>query len=821
MRRVVPGGLMRAVLQDLRYALRQLRNSPGFTVTAILSLALGIGATTAVFSVIYAVLMDPFPYRAPERMIHLRIFDRSGQEAGFGLTAAQFNVLRQSPVIEDAAISDDWRLTVTGHDFPEDIQGVYFSSNAFNYYGVPVALGRGILPSDAQDGKDPQPVAVLGYKFWMKHFGGDPRVLGRTIELVRKPYTIVGVASSRFTWDDGDVYLPIKMTSEGGRTYYANYRLKPGVTRKAADAALQPLLEQFAKETPKNFPVGGFRLAMVGINDYFIQRLGGTLYLLFSGVALLLLIGCGNVSILLLARGTARQHEFAVRSAIGASRRRMIEQLLIESLTLSMTGAALGVMLAYAVLGKIVASLPEYSFPHEAAIHINVPVLCFSVGVAMVTGILFGLWPAMQLSRPEVNQMMQSGSRKVAGSVRGRRTLGALIAGQIALTLLMLAGAGAALEGFVKMSKVPLGYDPHNVMSVGIPVHDGTYKTWATRANFVEQLRAKVADTPGVRMAAISMNATPPSNGFNTHIEILGKPASQEQIIGINYVSEGYFPILKIPMAAGRVWDATENHNAAPVAVINQTLARRYFPAGDAIGHSIKLPDVKDGAPYNLTSPNTTGWLRIVGVIEDKLDDGLNKPVTPEMFVPNSLFMGMYTQLLVRADVPPLTLLSAVRKQVSLVDADQQVIGNVRDLEHWIMNEPEWAQGQLISWLFGSFAVLSLALAAVGLYSVVAYSVAQRTNEFGIRMALGAQRTHVLKIVFRATIASVAGGVGGGLVLALALNRVVAHWAEGSSRDPLMLVGVTALLAVVAAVACAIPARRAARIEPMEALRCE
>ena len=817
----VLGDFMQSLLQNLRYALRQLRHSPGFTATAIVSLALGIGATTAVFSVVWAILMDPYPYANPDRMIHLRLVNAAGKERGFGLTAPQWQELRKSPVVEDTFIANGWSLTVTGHDFPEDVEADYFSSNAFNFFGVPALYGRELQPSDAVDGQDPQPVVVLSYKFWQRHYNSDPAAVGQTLQLVHKNYAVVGVLPSRFTWDDADVYVPQKITQDDKLTFYTGVRLKPGVTHEQANAALQPLMEQFAKETPTHFPTDKFRMRVVGLNDDFMKQLGGTLYLLFSAVALLLLIGCGNVSILLLARGTARQHEFAVRSAVGASRKRLMEQLLTESLLLSVTGAALGVGLAYASLAQIVAGLPQYSFPHEAAIRINVPVLCFSVAVALLTGILFGLWPAMQFSRPEVSQMMQAGTRKVAGSVRGRRTLGALIAGQIALTLLMLAGAGAALEGFVKLLRVNLGYDPHNIMSVGIPVHDGTYKTWAERANYFEMMRAKVSVLPGVTMAAISSNATPPSNGFTVNFDILGKAATQDQSMRLNFVSPGYFRALKIVLAQGRIWDETENRNAQPVTVINETLAKRYFPAGDAIGHSIKVPTLKGEPPYQLTAPGSDGWLRIVGVIADKRDDGLSNQILPEAFIPYTMGMGMFTQILVRSEVSPLTLLSAIRKQIGTVDADQQTVANPEDLEHWIMHQPEYAREQLISWLFGAFALLALALAAVGLYSVVSYSVAQRTNEFGIRMALGAQREHVLKIVFASTLASVGGGVGLGLVLALALNKVVAYWAEGSSRDPLMLVGATVLLSAVAGIACAIPARRASRVDPMVALRYE
>lgn len=814
---------MRTVLQDFRYALRQMIKMPGFAVTAILSLALGIGATTAVFSVVYAILMDPYPYAAPDRMIHMRILDPKSELRGFGLTATQWQQIKKSPVVEDAFLTDDWNLTVTGSDLPEDVQGVYVSSNTFGFMGVPPALGRVIQPSDAVDGQDPQPVAVLGYRFWQRHYHGDPAVLGKTIQLVRKNYTIVGVAASRFTWDDGDVYLPKKITGDQAPGYYVGIRLKPGITHAQADAALQPLIEQFAKDTPRHFPPGKIRLHVVGLNEDFVKDLGGTLYLLFGAVALLLLIGCGNVSILLLARATARQHEFAVRSAIGASRRRIVRQLLTESLLIALAGAGLGVALAYKSLNFIVANLPEYSFPHEAAIQINLPVLLFSIAVAVGTGILFGLWPALQLARVDAGQALQSGTRKVAGSVRGRRIHNTLIAGQIALTVLMMTGAGAAIKGFLRLMHVPLGYDPHNVMSVGIPIHDGTYKVWAERAAYFERLRTEIATVPGVTMTATSSNATPPANGFTTKFEIVGRAPVDDQTLRFNMVSPACFPILRIPLVQGRIWDEAENHRGAALMVINQTMARRYFPGGDALGHVLKMPDITSRPPYFLVAPVVESGFLIVGVIADKLDDGLARPILPECFVPNTTAMGMYTQILVRSEVSPLTLLRSVRLKVNSIDPDQQTIGDVRDLEHWITRMPEWARGRLISWLFAAFAGLALVLAAVGLYSVVSYSVVQRTNEFGIRIALGAQRSHVLAIVFRSTAGCISAGIVSGVFLALTLSKVMAHWdaESASSRDPLLLLGSTCVLALVAGLACALPAQRASRANPMTAIRYE
>ncbi len=812
---------MRTVVQDLRYAFRQLIKMPGFTFTAIISIALGIGATTAVFSVVYAIIMDPYPYANSDRMIHMRLLQPNGDLRGFGVTGTQWQQLRKSPVVEDTFMEDDWRLTVTGSDLPEDVQGVYLTSNGFNFLGVPAAVGRGLQPSDAIDGQDPQPVVVLSYKLWQRHFHGDRSVIGRTMQLVRQNYTIVGVAGSRFTWGDGDVYLPLKVNGDTVKSFYAGIRLKPGVTHEQADAALQPLILEFAKESPKHFPPDFSKLRVEGLNERFMKELGGTLYLLFGAVALLLMIGCGNVSILQLARATARQHEFAVRAAIGAAGRRIIRQLLTESLLLSLTGATLGLLLAYKTVSVIVANLPQFSFPHEAAIRINVPVLIFCIAVAVGTGVLFGLSPAWQLSRPQVSQVMQSNSRKTIGSVRGRKTHSALIAGQIALTLLMLAGAGAAIEGFLRVAHVRLGYDPHNIMSVGIPIHDGAYKTWPEREAYFEKLHDKVAEVPGVVMAAVSSNATPPSNGYNTRFEIMGKPSGQDQTFRVNLVSREYFPALRIPLRQGQFWNTADEHRGAALMVINETLARRYFPNGDALGHSIKVPEVVAQPPYFLTAPGSDGWFLIIGVIEDKLDDGLSKPVFPEGFVPFTVAMGMYTQILVRTPGQPLAMLHTVAAAVNSIDREQQVVNNVQDLDHWISDEPEFARGQLVSWLFGAFAVLALALAAVGLFSVVSYTVAQRTNEFGIRIALGAKRRHVLRIVFNSTVLSVGGGILAGVVLTLGLNKLMASWAAESSRDPLMLFAAACVLSLVATLACALPAWRASGVDPMKAIRYE
>jgi predicted permease len=809
------------LLQDLRHSARQLIKNPGFTLTAVISLALGIGAATAVFSVIYAALVSPYPYPAADRIVRLTTFSKAGSGDPVFLNGAQVQTLRQSPVVESVLAMDAHALMLTGQDLPENVYTVSLISNSFQDLGVPPVLGRGLWPSDAVDGQEPRPVAVLSYRFWRKHYFSNPDVLGRTLQLNHRNFEIVGVAAPRFTWGGGDVYLPLKLMRDPGRTSIVNLLLRPGVSRATADAALQPLVEQFASYMPNDFP-DIFKVHVLGLNDWVVGSLGGTLYSLFGAVMLLLVIGCGNVSILLLARGTAREHELAVRTAIGAGRLRLVRQLLTDALLLAVIGGVLGVLTSYGALALIQRLLPRSTFASEVAIRINLPVLFFSVTVALGTGILFGLWPALQLSRTHIGQIMQSGARRVTGSVRGRRMHGMLIGVQVALTLLLLAAAGSSMKGFAQLIHEPLGFDPHNVMTIGIPLREDSYRTWSERAVYFEQLREKVAQTPGVTTAAISTDATPPRNGWIMGLEILGKPATDDPLASANLISPQYFAALRIPLLQGRIWSDAENSKGAHVAVINHTLAHRYFPKGDAIGHSLRLQGI-EGNPATVLSPPhiAVAWLQIVGIVDDARNDGLRSVAQPSVFVPYTFSMGEGTEILVRSQVPPLSLLHAVREQLRAVNPDQQTGSRVNDLETRLTYEPEWQQEHLAAWIFGIFAWLAMALAAVGLHSVVSYTVAQRTNEFGIRMALGARRVDLLRIVFRSALGSMGAGIAAGVVLSLLLNQVFAKWAHGSTRDPVILVAGTILLSLVSGLACAIPARRASKVDPVIALRSE
>jgi predicted permease len=395
------------------------------------------------------------------------------------------------------------------------------------------------------------------------------------------------------------------------------------------------------------------------------------------------------------------------------------------------------------------------------------------------------------------------------------------VAAQVALTLLLLSSAGGALRGFVRLMHTSLGYDPHNAMSVGIPVHDNTYMTWAERAQFFEQLRQRIAAMPEVMSAGISTNATPPNNGSNTHFEILGKPVPEERELRTNFVSPEYFTVLHIPLLQGRMFDSAETMRGARLAIVNQTLAHQFWPLGEAVGQQVRVPKLKGEPPYSLSAADSDQWLQIIGVVADARDDGLREAIKPAIYVPYTMMMPMFTQILVRTRVEPLSVLRAVRAQVHAVNPDQQVMGHVRNLEQWISTQPEWAQERLVATLFSAFAVLALALSIFGLYSVVSYIVAQRTNEFGIRMALGAGRIHVLRLVFASTSLSVTGGLICGVGLSLALKGVLARWAEGSSVDAVIVLAVVAVLAAAATVACVLPAYRASSIDPVTALRYE
>ena len=809
---------MRTLRQDIGFGLRQLAKNRAFAATAILSLAMGIGATTAVFSVVYAVLMNPYPYRNPDRLTYLVLRDKAGNDRWPSFSASQLSELRRLQCIESVLPMQDWSLTTTDGELPEDVSANYLTSNFEAHLGVPAMLGRSLIESDALPGHDPEPVLVLSYKFWQRYYGGRPDVIGQTLRLVHKPYAVVGVMPPRFTWGDADVYIPLNASE--ARDYFPSLRLKPGISYETTNAELQSAVDRFSKDRPARFPTT-FRVHIQGLNEWINRNLGGSLKLLFAAVAVMLLIGCVNVSILLLARGTARQQEIAIRASIGADRGRIIRQLLTEALILALGGMAAGVLLAHELVTLILGWVPERLFPTEAEIHVNLPVLLFSIAIALFTGILFGLWPALHLSHQDLAQVIQTASRRNTGGARVKRTHAVLVATQVALTLILLSGAGEAVAAFRKLMQAELGYDPHHTMSVGIPVHDNTHMRWEDRVQYFDEIRAKVAALPGVVDAGISTNATPPYNGQNTLFEIFGGAALEEHQARTNFVSPEYFSVLHIPLAEGRLFTHAETIRGARLALVNQTLARQYWPNGSAVGQQIRIAQLKADPPYNPGVPGSEGWLQIVGVVTDAKDDGLRKPIQPAVYVPYSVALRMWTQILVRAQGDPLALTTAIRRQLHSVDMDQQIEGHPRDLEQWIARTPEWASGRLVTILLSGFSFLALALALFGLYSVVSHMVARRTNEFGLRMALGAEQRDIFHLVLTSTSKTVGAGMLLGASASFVASRLMGAWLQESKLDPLILGVALVLVAIASVAACLAPAWRAATLDPMGALRYE
>src|SRR5216683_2016872 len=808
---------MSGVLQDLRYAIRQIRKSPGFAFTTLLSLTLGIGATTAIFSVVYGVLLDPYPYRDPERMVHVELRDKSERGPLLFVNGLEYQELLRASSIDDVFLENQRQETLTGREFPISVRVGQYSSNLFTYMGVPPALGREFTPADAPGGKV-SPVAVLSYLFWQQQFGGNRNVVGQTIELDHALYSVIGVAAPRFTWGDSDIYVPGTPTADPHDYWMSFIKLKPGVKHGAAAAELQVMVDRFSKDDPRDFRHDK-KVAIVTLNEEVLGRFSGKLVLLFAAVVALLVIGCANVSILLLARGIARQHELAVRASIGASRTRLIRQLLTESVLLSVAGAGVGVLAAYSWVGTLSAMLPLYSFPHEAAIRVNGTVLVFSAAVAVITGILFGISPAWQLSRPPISELIQANSTKHTGSARSRNTHRLLIAGQVALTLLLMAGAGGAMKAFVALTHTPLGYDPDHVFGLDVSMPQGAYPTWQGRLNENEVIRKAIAEVPGVESAAVSTTWFPPFGGFTAKIDIRSKPSltGAESLLGL--VSPQEFSTLRVPLLAGRIFNDVEVGRAAHLALVNQAFVKQFLPGADAIGQGVRSSMLKIERPDLLLTQALDDWLEVIGVVADARNDGLDHPTKPAVFLPYSFVLPPDESLFVRSAGDPEAAIQSVKKRLRDLNPDM-VVGNAHTMVWWL-NTQGWGQGRFIATLFSLFAVLALALAATGLYSVVSFAVTQRTQEVGIRMVLGAPRTSIVRLVLASTGTMLGLGLAIGLGLSVALNKVVVSWARGSSRDPLTLLASALLLLLVATAACIVPAWRAATIDPMRALRAE
>ena len=816
---------------DIRYGLRGLRRNPGFAAVAVLSLALGIGATTAMFSLIYAVLLHPFPYADADRITYLFGFDEKHPD-GFTfvtLSKAQFDDLRLAGPVDSVLGFNPTGLEITGGAFPEEIAGTYLTENAGAFFGVRPLLGRDIEPSDADNGG--QPVVVLNYRFWQRHFGGDPNMIGRTLELNHVSYTIIGVMPRSFAFNDladvADIYLPFSRAPTIS-DYVPWIKLRPHVTPAAADAALEPLARDLAKQHPERFHEH-WHLALKPILWTFQESIGHTLTLLLAGVVLLLVIGCANCSILLLARGRTRGHELAIRSAIGASRWRIVRQLLVEAIVISCTGALLGVAASY-WLAKLPMVLAPDSFPAESFIRINAPILAFSVALALLCGILFGLVPALRLSRGDSAHMLPGRQTGVVAAPAKRRW-SVLIAAQVALTLLLMATAGTAIRSFLGLMRTPLGYDPVNVMRVGIrphgddPVERGRTSSREAIVAYIQQIREKIASVPGVSAVAVGVDAMPPSiSSAAETFEIDGTHDHEQPEARVMLVDQRYFAALRISLLQGRIWDTDENDRGDFIAVVNHAFATRYLSSSNVTGRQLRIPSLVARNRYQVASAQSTAWRQIIGVVGDARNDGLERPVAPAIYLPYTTLVRPYAQFFVRTQGDPLAYLQSIRAGVASVASGQTLsnssFNGTLTLNEAIARDAQYSSQRLFSILFGVFSAMALALALVGIFSVVAYSVAQRTTEFGVRLALGAPRKHVLWVAARIALVSAAAGIVIGLAVDSFLGAVLAHWMQNAFVAA-SLFAAAALLALSALLACLLPARHATSVSPTEALRYE
>jgi predicted permease len=818
-------GIFNDIIADLRYTLRLLRNNLTFSLVAVGSIALGIGASAAIFSLVYAVLFDPYPYKDAERIV-VPSFTGERNDGQMAYTMDDAIELRENSQSFEDLFQTDFRQFVATDGLAERVAGRANSASFFGFMGVPAMLGRTFGPADIPSLAAPPNIAVLSYLYWQRRYNSDPEVIGKDIELNHQKYTILGVVPPRFTWNDADVYVPLAVVRGNPRPYTTIARIKPGVAPEAAAAELQVFTERFAQRSPTAYPLerlGQIQMKVPSVNDWILGDFEGTLIILMAAVGMLLLIACGNVSILLLARASARQKEIAVRQSLGAGRGRVIRQLLTESVVLAVAGGVIGVFIAYRGVPAIVALMPQFSIPHEADISVNGVVLLFSFTVAVVTGVLFGMAPALQLAKSGVKQAMDEGGRSNTGSSRLGRLRGTLVVAEVGLTVVLLVGAGIAVRGLASLIQTPLGYDPANVVNLNAFVMEGQYGTWQERRAYFERLLESLRAAPGVETATITPTALPPRIGFNLPFDITGNSEpdpNRTTLMGL--VGEDYFSTVRIPLVSGRNFTEADIDQVRRVAVINEEMQKQYFPDTDPIGQQIRIPGLADlqSNPQLLSAPAGEFAFEIIGVVASSRNQGLTDPSKPATYLPYLLVLPPSASFLVRTTSEPNAMVNTLRQQFLAVDPDQPP-AFIRTLEE-ILEQSGRAYPRFSTVLFSVFAVVALLLAASGIFSVVSYTVTRRIHEFGIRRALGATGSDIVSLVTGTTAKLLLIGVVIGIGGVVGLSSVIQSYVEGwDPRDPIAFAAVIVVLLGVALVACWVPARRATAIQPVQALREE
>ena len=813
---------MRTLLQDLKYGLRMLTKKPGFTAVAALTLALGIGANTAIFSLFDAVILRPLPYPSPEQLVGLGQW-RNQKGEGYiqtGVSAPNITDIAKTNLFQQVAYYRWSELNITEGNRPERVEGIKVSADLLPMFGVQPLLGRFFAPSEMQMGHDQ--VAILGHRLWKLRYGSDPAILGKSIDLDEKRYTIVGVmpASFRFTWDqEMDVFVPLALTpqelSETGRStsrdLQTQARLKPGISVAEAQAAMNTLADNLAKEYPEADK--GWGIKVEPLHAAYHRQMQTPLLIILGAVLFVLLIACANVANLLLARSTVRRREVAIRVALGASRRRLIAQLLTESVLLAALGGALGLLLAYAGDRLLTLELDRYQFslPNAKVIDLDWRVLLFSLIITLATGIIFGLAPSLTSTKTDLNESLKEGSMSTTTEPGRRRLRSTLVVSEMALALVLLAGAGLLVRTFLRLMDVDLGIDPTNVLTLGISLPKYKYSSATQQSLFYQGLLQRLQSTPGVK--AVGARGGYANIFFQPEGQAPAAPG-QEPTAVYSSITPGYLNAMGTDLVAGREFSDSDAEGTTPVAIVSESVARRYWSHSSALGsHLTVLARIYSGKSTGASEP-----LEVVGVVKDVRNDNLWE-AEPDIYVPFQQHPVPSVFLAVRTAVVPMSVVPAVRDAVLALDRDQPVHDAKTMTDIVTENYGAIRFPMTLVWIF---AALALLLSAVGIFGVMSYSVSRRTREMAIRMALGAGRQEVLRLVLREGLIVATVGIAVGLVAALGLSRVMAGYVFGiKSTDPLTFTAASLLLIAVALLASYVPARRATKVDPTVALRYE
>jgi putative ABC transport system permease protein len=809
--------------QDLRYAVRGFGRSPGFTAVALLSLMLGIGASTALFSVVYGVLIAPYPYAKPNEIWAPAVVGLKESPDGLhSYPRREFLEIQKLPAFSAVMATGVEQALLSGGAYPEVFRGILLTGGAFNFIGVPPLLGRTIQPFDIQPGGQPETVVVLSYGFWLQRFNGEADAIGKKLVINDVPRTIIGVMPPRFGWYTSDSFwLPMPMNMADQAPIDVIMRLQSGVTPPAAEQQLQVLNQQLAADKPRNFPKTAFRTVLLNYMDITTASgdMATSLRLLFAAVGFLLLIACVNVANLQLARTTARVRDIAVRLSIGAGRQRLVWQLLTESVVLSLLGGFLGVLFAFGAIKVISALMPENYVPNEARITINGYVLLFSAAVSVLTGILFGLTPALRCSRPNLVETLKDGGRGAGGSARGQAIRSGLVVAEVALSVILLAGASLAIRSFANLIHIDPGFQPQHMLRVQVPLPPKRYTSLEQRNAFGRSLLESVSTLPGVESAAFG-NGGMPFGGPPSSYSIEGQLPAEDKRVIVSLISSDYLRTLGTPLRRGRALTRAEVQNGEHFALINETAAKLWQAGVDPIGKRMSVDLLKTGAPPEVPVPaGSRPDVTVIGIIADTRNAGLRDITLPGVFVPYTLVAPAARTLAVRTFGEPMSVLNGVRQRVHALDKDV-ALGQSRTLEE--VYGFETVQPRFNMALFSCFAALGLALAAGGIYSVISYDVTQRMHEIGVRMALGARRADVLSLVLRIVARVVALGLVIGLCGSALLERIVRFQVFAATPfDWTLVAGVVGVLSIIALLAALMPARRGARFDPITALRHE